>query len=82
MKYLLDLFFTMFFYFKIVLGSNIYGVFQSLTNRDKPDNYATPANSFSSNFNQFFDFDMDNFFDNMHHRYTYEFFRKLQINLE
>jgi len=51
-------------------------------NRDKSDSYATPTNSFSSNFNQFFDFDMDNFFDNVHHRFTFEFFRKLQINLE
>jgi len=56
--------------------------YEALTNRDKPDSYAAPPNSFSSNFNQFFDFDMDNFFDNMHHRYTFEFFRKLQITLD
>ncbi|KAL5241410.1 hypothetical protein ACI65C_008820 [Semiaphis heraclei] len=56
--------------------------YEALTNRYKPDNYAAPTNSFSSNFNQFFDFDMDNFFENVHHHFTFEFFRKLQINLD
>lgn len=51
-------------------------------NKDKPDSYASPTNSFASSFNQFFDFDMDNLFDNAHHRYNFEFFSKLQIHLE
>lgn len=53
-----------------------------LTNKDRPGSYEAPANSFASSFNQFFDFDMDNFFDNMHHRYNFDFFRKLHIHLE
>jgi len=60
----------------------MFVIFKALMSRYKPDSYAAPTNSFSSNFNQFFDFDMDNFFDNVHHRFTFEFFRKLQINLE
>lgn len=51
-------------------------------NKFKPDSYAARPNSFTNSFNEFFDFDMDNFFENMHHRYNFEFFSNLQINLE
>lgn len=51
-------------------------------NKDKDDGFATPVNNYASNFHQFFDFDMDNFFENVHHRYNFDFFRKLQIHLE
>lgn len=56
--------------------------YQTLTNKDKPDSYAEPTHSFANSFNQFFDFDMDTFFDNMHHRFNFEFFRKLQLHLD
>uniref|UniRef100_A0A2S2QAW4 DnaJ subfamily C member 16 n=1 Tax=Sipha flava TaxID=143950 RepID=A0A2S2QAW4_9HEMI len=56
--------------------------YEALMNKDKPDDYATPVNSYASNFHQFFDFDMDNFFENVHQRYNFDFFRKLQIHLD
>lgn len=62
----------------------MFGPPQALTNKDKPDGHAAARadRGFASSFNQFFDFDMDNFFDTVHHRYNFEFFRKLQIHLE
>ncbi|XP_050431236.1 dnaJ homolog subfamily C member 16 isoform X2 [Adelges cooleyi] len=52
--------------------------YEMLTNKDKQ----AQTNSYTSSFNQFFDFDMDNFFDNMHQRHNFDFFRKLQINVD
>ncbi|XP_050524299.1 dnaJ homolog subfamily C member 16 [Daktulosphaira vitifoliae] len=56
--------------------------YETLMNKENQNNNVFSTNSYTSSFNQFFDFDMDNFFDSMHQQQNFEFFRKLQINLD